>query len=182
MRFRSKIWKWLKLLNSVPFIKKPLVNQVCIWIWSFWLTFTVLQWMKKNSKNSQFSSFLLKSGYAIYVKIWKWLKLLNSYPFIKNRLVTHVYIRIWSFWLTFTVLQWMKTNFKISQFSRFLLRSVYPIQVKIWKRLKLLNTVIFIKKTLVNQVYIRIWYVWLTFTALRWMKTNFKISQVEDFC
>ena len=72
-----KIWKWLKLLNSVPFIKKPLVNQVCIWIWSSWLTFTVLQWMKRNSKNSQFSSFLLRSGYAILVKIWKWLKLLK---------------------------------------------------------------------------------------------------------
>ena len=24
---RFKIWKWLKLLNSVPFIKKPLVNE-----------------------------------------------------------------------------------------------------------------------------------------------------------
>ena len=65
------IRKWLKLFNSVLFIKKPLVNEVCIWIWSFWLTFTVLQWMKKNSKNSQFSSFLLRSGYAILVKIWK---------------------------------------------------------------------------------------------------------------
>ena len=73
-----KIWKWLKLLNSVPFIKKPLLNQAYIWIWSFSLTFTVLQWMKKNSKNSQFSSFLLRSGYAMLVKIWKWLKLLNS--------------------------------------------------------------------------------------------------------
>ena len=79
-----KIWKWLKLLNSVPFIKKPLVNQVCIWIWSFWLTFTVFQWMRKNSKNSQFSSFLLRSGYAILVKIWKWIKLLNSVPFINK--------------------------------------------------------------------------------------------------
>ena len=117
-----KIWKWLKLLNSVPFIKKPLVNQVCIWIWSFWLTFTVLQWMEKNSKNTQFSSFLLRSGYAILVKIWKWLKLLNSVPFIKKRLLKHVYIQIWSSWLTFTVSQGMKTNIKISQFSRFLLR------------------------------------------------------------
>ena len=118
-----KIWKWLKLLNSVPFIKKPLVNQVCIWIWSFWLTFTVLQWMKKNSKNSQFSRFLLRSGYAILVKIWKWLKLLNSVPFIKKRPLNHVYILIWSSWLTFTVSQGMKANIKISQFSRFLLRS-----------------------------------------------------------
>ena len=176
-----KIWKWLKLLNSVPFIKKPLVNQVCIWIWSFWLTFTVLQWMKKNSKNSQFSSFLLRSGYAILVKIWKWLKLLNSVPFIKKRLLNHVYIRIWSSWLTFTVSQGMKANIKISQFSRFLLRSEYPIQVKIWKWLKLLNSVSFIKKPLVNQVYIRIWSFWLSFTVLQWMKKNSKNSQFSSF-
>ena len=122
-----KIWKWLKLLNSVPFMKKPLVNQVYIRIWSFWLTFTVLQWMKKNSKNSQFSSFLLRSGYAILVKIWKWLKLLNSVPFIKKRLLNHVDIQIWSSWLIFTVLQWMKKNFKNSQFSSFLLRSGFAI-------------------------------------------------------
>ena len=160
-----KIWKWLKLLNSYPFIKEPLVNQVYIRIWSFWLTFTVLQWMKKNSKNTQFSSFLLRSGYAILVKIWKWLKLLNSYPFINKRLVNHVYIRIWSSSLTFTVSQGMKANIKISQFSRFLLLSVYAIQVKIWKWLKLLNSVPFIKKLLVNQVYIRIWSFWLTFTV-----------------
>ena len=176
-----KIWKWLKLLNSVPFIKKPLVNQVYIRIWSFWLTFTVLQWMKKNSKNSQFSSFLLRSGYAIEVKIWKWLKLLNSVPFIKKPLVNQVYIRIWSFWLTLTVLQWMKRNSKNSQFSSFLLRSGYTIQVKIWKWLKLLNSVPFIKKPLVNQVYIRIWSFWLTFTVLQWMKKNSKNSQFSSF-
>ena len=176
-----KIWKWLKLLNSVPFIKKPLVNQVYIRIWSFWLTFTVSQWMKKNSKNSQFSSFLLRSGYAILVKIWKWRKLLNSYPFIKKRLVNHVYIRIWSSSLTFTVSQGMKANIKISQFSRFLLRSEYAIQVKIWKWLKLLNSVPFIKKPPVNQVYIRIWSFWLTFTVLQWMKKNSKNSQFSSF-
>ena len=155
-----KIWKWLKLLNSVPFMKKPLVNQVYIRIWSFRLTFTVLQWIKKNSKNSQFSSFLLRSGYAILVKIWKWLKLLNSVPFIKKRLPNHFYNQIWSSWLTFTVSQGMKANIKISQFSRFLLRSEYPIHVKIWKSLKLLNSVPFSKKPLVNQVYIRIWSFW----------------------
>ena len=171
-----KIWKWLKLLNSVPFIKKPLVSQVCIWIWSFLLTFTVLQWMKKNSENIQFSSFLLRSVYAILVKIWKWLKLLNSYPFIKKRLVNHVYIRIWSSSLTFTVSQGMKANIKISQFSRFLLRSEYPIEVKIWKWLKLLNSVPFIKKPLVNQVCIWIWSFWLTFTVSQWMKKNSKNS------
>ena len=177
-----KIWKWLKLLNSVPLIKKPLVNQVYIRIWSFWLTFTVLHWMKKNSKNSQFSSFLLWCGDAILVKIWKWLKLLNSVPFIKKRLLNHVYIRIWSSWLTFTVSQGMKANIKISQFSRFLLRSLYLIQVKIWKWLKLLNSVPFIKKPLVNQVYIRIWSFWLTFTVWQWMRKTPKIVNFEVFC
>ena len=176
-----KIWKWLKLLNSVPFIKKHLVNQVCIWICSFWLTFTVLQWIKKNSKNGQFSSFLLRSGYAILVKIWKWLKLLNSVPFIKKRLLNHVYIRSWSSWLTFTVSQGMKANIKISQFSRLLLKSEYPIQVKIWKWLKLLNSVPFIKKPLVNQVCIWIWSFWLTFTVLQWMKEKSKNSQFSSF-
>ena len=176
-----KIWKWQKLLNSLPFIKKTLVNQVCIWIWSFWLTFPGLQWMKKNSKNSQFSSFLVRSGYAISVKIWKWLKLLNSVPFIKKRLLNHVYIQIWSSWLTFTVSQGMKANIKISQFSRFLLRSEYAIQVKIWKWLKLLNSYPFIKKWLLNHVYIRIWSSWLTFTVSQGMKANIKISEFSRF-
>ena len=176
-----KIWKWLKLLNSVPFIKKPLENQVYIRISLFWLTFTVLHWMKKNSNNSQFSSFLRRSRYAILVKICKLLKLLNSYPFIKKRLVNHVYIRIWSSSLTFTVSQGMKANIKISQFSRFLLRSEYAIQVKIWKWLKLLNSVPFIKKPLVNQVWIWNWSFWLTFTVLQWMKKNSKNGQFSSF-
>ena len=176
-----KIWKWLKLLNSVQFIKKTLVNKVYFRIWSSLLTFTVVQWMKRNFKISQICRFLLRSLYRIMVKIWKWLKLHNSVPFIKKTLVNHVYIRIWSSRLSFTVLQWMKTNFKISQFSRFLLRSKYVIQVKIWKWLKLLNSVPFIKKTLVNQVYIRIWSFWLTFTVLQWMKTYLKISQFSRF-
>ena len=130
---------------------------------------------------SQFSRFPLRSEYVIQVKIWKWLKLLNSVPFIKKTLGNQIYIRIWSFWLTFTVLQWMKTNFKISQFSRFLLRSEYAIQVKIWKWLKLVYSVRFIRKTLGNQVYIRIWSFWLTFTALQWRKKNSKISQFSRF-
>ena len=137
--------------------------------------------MKRNCKNSQFSGFLLRSGYAILVKIWKWLKLLNSVPFIKKRLRNHVYIRIWSSWLTFTVSQGMKANIKISQFSRFLLRSEYAIQVKVWKWLKLLNSVPFIKKPLVNQVCIWIWSFWLTFTVLQWMKKNSKIVNFQVF-
>ena len=176
-----KIWKWLKLLNSVPFIKKRLLNHVDIRIWSSWLTFTVSQGMKANIKISQFSRFLLRSEYPIQVKIWKRLKLLISYPFIKKRLVNHVYIRIWSSSLTFTVSQGMKANIKISQFSRFLLRSEYAIQVKIWKWLKVLNSVPFIKKPLVNQVCIWIWSFWLTFTVLQWMKKNSKNSQFSSF-
>ena len=175
------IWKWLKLLNSVLFIKKTLVNHVYIRVWSSWLTFTVSQWMNNNFKINQFSSFLVKSGYAILVKIWKWLKLLNSVPFIKKTLVNHLYIQIWSSWLTFTVLHWMKSNFEISQFSRFLLSSRHAILVNIWKWLKLLNSVLFIKKTLVNHVYIRVWSSWLTFTGLHWMKSNFEISQFSRF-
>ena len=147
-----KIWKWLKLLNSVPFIKKPLVNQVYIRIWSSSLTFTVSHGLKANIKIRQFSRFLLRSEHAIQVKIEKWLKLLNSVPFIKKPLVYQVLIWIWSFWLTFTVLQWMKKNSKNSQFSSFLLRSGYAIFVKIWKWLKLLNSVPFIKKRLLNLV------------------------------
>ena len=122
-----KIWKWLKLFNSFPFIKKILVNHVYIRIWSSWLTFTVSQWMKTNFKIRQFSRFLLKSEYAIQVKIWKWLKLLYSVPFLKKTLANQVYIRIWSFWVTFIVLLWMKKNSKISLFSSFLLRSLYAI-------------------------------------------------------
>ena len=138
--------------------------------------------MKRNFKISQICRFLLRSLYRIMVKIWKWLKLLNSVPFIKKTPVNHVYIQIWSSWLNFKLLQWMKTNFKISQFSRFLLRSGYAILVKIWKWLKLPNSVPVMERTLVNHVYIRIWSSWLTFTVLQWMKTNFKISQFEDFC
>ena len=176
-----KIWKWVKLLNSVPFIKKTLVNYLYNRISSSWLTFVVLKWMKTNFKISRFSRFLLRSEHAIHVKIWKWLKLLNSFPFIKRTPVNHLYIRIWLSWLTFTFSKWMKTNFKISQFSRFLTRSEHAILVKFWKWLKLLNSVPFIEKTLVNQVYIRIWSSWLTFTVLQWMKANFKISQFSRF-
>ena len=181
MRFRWIIWKLLKLLNSVPFIKNPLVNQVCIWIWSFWLTNTVLQWMKKNLKNIKFSRFLLRKGGAILIKIWKWLKLLNYVPFTKKTLVNQLYIRIRSFWLTFTFSPWMKKNSKNNQFSRILLRSEYTIQVKIWKWLKLLYSIPFIKKRLLNHVYIRIWSFWLTFTVSQRMKPNIKISQFSRF-
>ena len=108
-----KIWKWLKRLNSVPFIKKTLVNHVYIRIWSSWQTFTVLQCMKTNFKINQFSRFLIR---CIHVKIWKWVKLLNSVPFIKKTLVNQVIIRIWSFSLTLAVLQGVKKSPKLVNF------------------------------------------------------------------
>ena len=160
-------------------MEKAPVNQVYIWIWSFWMTFTILQWMKKNSKISQFEDFFQGPGMRFWLKFDD--DYFNSVPIINKKLVNQVYIRIWSSWLTFTVLQWMKTNSKISQFSRFLLRSEYTIHFKLWKCLKPLNSVIFIKKTLVNQVYIRIWSFWQTFTALQLIKTNSKISQFSTF-
>ena len=177
-----KIWKWLKLLNSYPFIKKRLVNHVYIRIWSSSLTFTVSQGMKANIEISQFSRFLLRSEYAIQVKIWKWLKLLNSVPFIKETLVNQVCIWIWSFWLTFTALQWMKKNFKNSQFSSFLLRFGYAILVKMSKWLKLPNSVPFIKKWLLNHVYIRISSSWLTLTVSQGMKETSKLVNFQDLC
>ena len=138
--------------------------------------------MKTNFRISQYSRFYLRSEYLIQVKIWKWLKVLNSVPFIKKTLVNHVYIRIWSSWLTFTVLKWMKTSFTTSQFSSFLLMSSYAILLKTSKWLKLLNSVPFIKKTLGNHLYFRFWSFWLIFAASQWIKANFKISQFEDFC
>ena len=134
-----------------------------------------------NFKICQFSRFLLRWEYAIQVKIRKWLKLLNSVPFIKKTIGNDVYIRIWSSGLTFTVWKWMKTNLKISQFSRFLLRYGYANLINIWKWLKLLNSVPFIKKTLLNHVYIRIWSSWLTFIGLQWMKQTSKLVNFQDF-
>ena len=138
--------------------------------------------MKTNYKVSHFSRFLPRSENANLVKICKWQKLLNSVPSIKTTLVNQVFIRIWSFWLTYTALQWIKTNYKISQFSRFLLKSEYAILVNILKMTKTSYFVPSVKKTLVNQVFIRIWSFWLTYTALQWIKTNLKISLFEDFC
>ena len=137
--------------------------------------------MKTNSKIFQFWRFLLRSEYAIQIKMWKWLKLLNSVPFTKKTLVNHIYIRIWWCWLIFTVLLWMKKNSKNNQFSRILLRSEYPIQVKISNWLKLLNSVPFIKKPLVNQVYIRIWSLWLNSQFYSEWKITSKIFNFQVF-
>ena len=138
------------------------------------------------TKISQFCSIhqentCKSSLHSNLLKISKWLKLLISFPFIKETLVNHVYIRIWSSRLIIKVLQLMKTNFKISQFSCFLLRFEHAIHVQIWKWLKLLNSVQFMKKILLNQVHIRIWSFLLTFTVLLWMKKNSKISQFSSF-
>ena len=74
---------------------------------------------EEKLQNQSIWRFLLRFGCAILVKILKWLKLFNSLPFIKKTLVNHVYIRIWSSWLTFKVLQWMKENSKLVNFQDF---------------------------------------------------------------
>ena len=170
-----KIWNWLKLLNFVLFIKKTLVNQVYIRIWSFRLIFTVSQWMKKNSKFSQFSSFLLRSGYAISVKIWKWLNFLILFHLSRKKfqiMFRYEFDHLDRLSQFFS--EWRQTSKLVN--LRFLLRSEYVIQVKRWKSLKLLNSVPFIKETFVNHVYIRTWWSWLTLTVLQWMKKNSKID------
>ena len=144
-----------------------------------WLSQIYSEWRQTwKAVDSKISA--KNSRYAILVKVWKWLKLLNSFPFIKKTLINDLYNWIWSFWLTFTVLQWMKANIKLSQFSRFLLKSEYVIHFKIWKWLKLLNSFLFIKKTLANQGYIRIWSFWVTFTAS--ILVNLKISAKVRVC
>ena len=176
-----KISKWLKLLNSVPFIKKTYVNHVYNWILSFWLTFTVLQWIKKNLKknvNLKISADVRDCNLGLNFKMTEASKYCI---FIKKTLVNNVYNWVWLFRLPLAVLHWMNTNFKIGLFSRFLLRSRYAILVKIRKWLKLLNSVPFIKKTRGHYVYNGIRPFWLMFTVLQWMKKNFKISQFSKF-
>ena len=149
--------------------KKTFGNQVWIRTWPFWLTFEVLHRMTTSFKISQFSRFHLWFWYAIHVKIWKWLKLFHSVPFIKKTLVNHVYIRIWSYWLTFTVYSERQTP-KLVNFQDF--------SSGMWLRSKLDNdqqrptSVPFIKKTWGNHVYNWIWAFWQTFTVLQWMKKN----------
>ena len=120
MRIRSKFendWNFLILFHHEENTCKSSLHSN-LFILADFHSFTVKE---KNSKISQFSSCQLRSVYAILVKIWKWLKLLNSFLIIKETLVNHLYIWIWSFWLTCTALQWMKINFKISQFEDFCL-------------------------------------------------------------
>ena len=172
----------INLLNSLPFIIKTHVNHVYYRILSFWLTFTVLQSIKANLKFSQFSRFLLRSGYTILVKYLKMSKTslicsINQENTRKSCLQLNLIV------LTdcHTVSQWMKINFKICQYSRFLLRSRFAVLVKIWQWLKLLNSIPYIKKTLVNHVYYRILSFWLTVTVLQSIKANLKFSQFSKF-
>ena len=163
-------------------MQKTFANHVYIWIWSFGLTLTVLQWMKTNVKISQLSRFLLRPRNTILFKIGKWLKLLNSVPFIKKTSVYHVYNWIWSFGLTFTVLQWIKTNLKISQFSGFLVNPDYAILVKIWKWLKLLNSVHSSRKQMYIMFAIEFDHLdWLSQFYSEWRQTS-KLVNFQDFC
>ena len=68
-------------------------------------------------QNKSIWRFLLRTEVTIQVKIWKWLKLLNSVPLNKKTLV---YIRIWSFLTdfdSFTVNKEKLQNLSIFKFS-----------------------------------------------------------------
>ena len=182
MRFSSKIEKVVKLLNSVPFIMKRLLNHVYIRIWSSWLTFTVSQGMKANIKISQFSRFLLRSEYAIQVKIWKWLKLLNSVPFIKKPLVNQVCIWIWSVWLTFTVYsEWRKTP-KIVNFQVF----CYGTGLRFRSKFENDYNFLILFHSSRNGFWIKFIFEfdhldWLSQFHREWRKTS-KLVNFQDFC
>ena len=138
--------------------------------------------MKANIKISQFSRFLLRSKYPIQVKIWKWLKLLNSVPFIKKPLVNQVYIRIWSFWLIFTVLHWMKKNSKISQFSSFLLRP----GMRFWSKFENDQNFLILFHSSRNGFWIMFIFEfdhldWLSQFHKEWRQTS-KLVNFQDFC
>ena len=50
-----------------------------VWIWSFWLTFIALQWMKTNFKISQFEDFCWSPGMRFWSKFdWNFLNLFYS--------------------------------------------------------------------------------------------------------
>ena len=182
MRFSSKFEKVLKLLNSVPFIKKRLLNHVYIRIWSSWLTFTVSQGMKANIKISQFSRFLLRSKYTIQVQIWKWLKLLNSVPFIKKPLVNQVCIWIWSVWLTFTVYsEWRKTP-KIVNFQVF----CYGTGLRFWSKFENDYNFLILFHSSRNGFWIKFIFEfdhldWLSQFHREWRQTS-KLVNFQDFC
>ena len=121
-----KIWKWLKLLNSVPFYIRTILRATS-------MISQLVEQRTSNPKvvglNPTWATEFFNNSVGHYQCQ---LSSLRSVPFMKKSLVNHVFIQIWSFWLTFTVLQWIKTNFKISQFSWFLLRSEFAIYFKIW--------------------------------------------------
>ena len=64
-----------------------------------WLSQLYSEWRQ----TSKLVNLKISANFRVcnFGKIWKWLKLLNSVPFIKERLVNHAYIRIWSCWTDF---------------------------------------------------------------------------------
>ena len=159
---------------------KTLENHDYIWIWSFWMTFKALQWMKTKFKEVNLKIF----AKVRVCDLGQNSKITKSFYFCcihqENtcKSFLHSNLIILTDFQRFTVNENKLQNKSIFKFS---LKSVYTIQVKIGKWLKVFISVAFIKKTLVNQVYIRIWSSWLTLTVLQWMKSNSKISQFASF-
>ena len=125
--------------------------------------------------------FFLRSGYAILVKIWKFLNFLILFHSSRKHKVIMFTIEFDHFdWLSQLYSEWRQTS-KLVNLKIFSKLRVCNFGQNL-KIPKLLNSVPFIKKTQGNHVHNWIWSFWLTFIVLQWMKTNFKISEFEDFC
>ena len=123
-----KTWKWLKLLNSVPFSNKTLVNRVCIRIWSFyWLSQVYNEW-RQSSKLVNFQDFWKGLGMWFRSKFdndWNSLILFHSSRNHEAIMFTIEFDH--SDWLSKFYSVWKQIS-KISQLSRSLLRSGSKVQ------------------------------------------------------
>ena len=137
-----KIWKGLKVLNSISFIRKTWGNHVYNWVWLFGLTFTVLQWIKINFKivNFKISAKVQVCNFGEQLKMTKTAQFCSNHQ--EN---TCKYSLHWNL-IILTDLHCFIVNED-------------KVLVNIWKRQKLLNSVPFIKKTRGNCVYIRVLFI-----------------------
>ena len=146
-----KIWKWQKLLSSVPFIIK---HFQIMFTFEFYHVDWPSQFYSEWRQTSKLVNLILHETYDhwsvavltviehfIYSHFWFFFQI-GCFLHLIQSVYPHLFCSLYD---NGSPLYW-----------RFLLRSGYAILVKIWKWLKLLNSVQFIKKTLVNHVCIRI--------------------------
>ena len=104
-------------------------------------------------QNSSIWRFLIKSGFAILVKIWKWLNFLILFHLSRKQLYIMLTFEFDHFdWHSKLYIEWRQTSKLVN------LKNSAKVQLcdfyQNLKMTKLLNSVLFIKKTLVNHVYV----------------------------